>query len=343
LGDPGDIAVDISLPEVRTLAAFKAWAATCSRNGTKAVVQICHPGRQIAFKKEKIAPSAIPMDFGNALVPRLLNTLVFGTPRAMTADEIQTVISQFANAARLMAAAGFSGVELHAAHGYLLAQFLSARSNARMDAYGGSAVARARIVVEIIRAIRDVVPPGFCIGLKLNSVDVGQAADLGDCLEQVRAITATGIDFLEVSGGSFEDPVFSTGPGAGALPYEKKASTLAREAFFIDFAKAIRSSVQGIPLIVTGGFRTRKGMEAALADGNCDLIGLARPAIMDPLLPRTVLLNQDIPTSKANISVKKIPPAAIVKMLGVKLLGVGAERVSVTVNRKPRRLLAHKC
>lgn len=174
---------------------------------------LCHPGRQIAFKKDKIAPSAIPMDFGDALIPRLLNALVFGTPRAMTADEIAATIRRFAEAARLVAAAGFAGVELHAAHGYLLAQFLSARSNARTDAYGGGAVARARIVADTVRAIREVVPPAFCVGAKLNSVDVGRAADLGDCLEQVRAIADAGIDFPEISGGTPEDPIFSTGPG----------------------------------------------------------------------------------------------------------------------------------
>jgi 2,4-dienoyl-CoA reductase-like NADH-dependent reductase (Old Yellow Enzyme family) len=330
LGDPGNIAVDSSLPEATSLAAFRAWAATCSSNGTKAVVQLCHPGRQIAFRKDKMAPSAIPMDFGTALMPRFLNSLVFGTPRAMTAGEIRAVISQFAAAARLMAAVGFSGIQLHAAHGYLLAQFLSARSNARTDAYGGSAVARARIVVEIIHAVRDVVPPGFCVGVKLNSVDVGRATDLGDRLEQVRAVVAAGIDFLEVSGGTFEDPIFSTGPAPEEeLPREqKKQSTIAREAFFLDFARAVRETVADVPLVVTGGFRTRRGMEAALANGSCDLIGLARPAIMDPLLPRSVLLNYDIPTDEAGIRVKRIPPSPLVKMLGVKLLGVGAENVS---------------
>lgn len=344
LGDPGNIAVDASLPESTSLAAFQAWAATCSSHGTRAVVQLCHPGRQEAFKKDKMAPSAIPMDFGTALVPRLLNRIVFGTPRAMTVDEIQTVVSQFAHAARLMSAAGFSGVQLHAAHGYLLAQFLSARSNARTDSYGGSAAARARIVVEIIHAVRRVVPRHFCVGLKLNSVDVGHAADLGDRLEQVRAIAAAGIDFLEVSGGTFEDPLFSTGPGRapGRLPQEeeekkKKESTVIREAFFLEFARAVRETAADIPLVVTGGFRTRKGMESALADGSCDLIGLARPAVMDPLLPRTVLLNSDIPTGEARISVKTIPPSPIVKMLGVKLIGVGAEIVSSAPGSRRRQ------
>ncbi|KAK8849064.1 NADH:flavin oxidoreductase/NADH oxidase [Apiospora arundinis] len=338
LGDPGDIAVNASLTPERTAAAFKTWAATCKgANGNhdaKAVVQLCHPGRQIAFKKDKIAPSAVPMDFGTALVPRLLNALVFGTPRAMTLTEICDVVRRFAEAARVVAEAGFAGVELHAAHGYLLAQFLSAKSNTRTDEYGGGAVARARIVVEIVHAIRDAVPlsefPGFCIGIKLNSVDVGSVEGLRDCLEQVRVISEAGIDFLEVSGGSFEDPTFNTGLGPGsnaALPVEKKkASTLAREAFFIEFATVIRERFPQVPLVVTGGFRSRRGMEAALAEGDCDLIGLARPAIMDPLLPRTTLLNGSVPDEQANIDVKRIPPSRFAQLLGVKLLGVAPER-----------------
>ncbi|KAE8393052.1 hypothetical protein BDV23DRAFT_180930 [Aspergillus alliaceus] len=283
LGDPKDFTIDPSLPEEKMLAAFKAWASVSSLNGTKTVVQLCHPGPQIAFNKGTIAPSAVPMGLGNAVVPRVLNALVFGTPRAMTVAEIKDTVRRFANAPRVVAAAGFAGVELHAAHGYLLTQFLSSRSNIRTDAYGGNATARTRIVVEIIHAIREAVPPSFCVGLKLNSVDVAADVDLEDCVEQLRAITDAGIDFLEVSGGSFEDPMFSTGPGAEVQA--EKASTLAREAFFIDFSNSIRTEFPEVPLLLTGGFRSHRGMESALGGGSCDLVGLARPSIMDPLLP----------------------------------------------------------
>ncbi|RYP79595.1 hypothetical protein DL770_006596 [Monosporascus sp. CRB-9-2] len=327
LGDLHDFAINGALPEAPTLAAFTAWANACSNNGkTKALVQLCHPGRQIAFSRGTVAPSAIPMDFGTALVPRLLNAFVFGAPRAMTIAEIQATIRHFANAARLVAAAGFAGVELHAAHGYLLAQFLSPRCNVRTDAYGGSARARARLVVEIIQAVREAVPPGFCVGLKFNSVDVGSAADMGECMEQLRAITEAGIDFLEISGGSFEDPTFSTGPGAVGEAEVKKASTLAREAFFIDFAQAIRAQFRNLPLMVTGGFRSRRSMEAALSKGSCDLVGLARPAVMNPMLPRTLMLSPDIPEQDAVQHVKRIPPGRAARFLGIRLIGVGPER-----------------
>ncbi|KAB8067041.1 hypothetical protein BDV29DRAFT_163874 [Aspergillus leporis] len=324
LGDPKDFTINPSLPEEKTLAAFKAWASVSSRNGTKTVVQLCHPGRQIAFNKGTIAPSAVPLDLGNAVVPRVLNALVFGTPRAMTVAEIKDTVHRFADAARVIAAAGFAGVELHAAHGYLLTQFLSSRSNVRTDAYGGNATAHARIVVEIIHAIREAVPPSFCVGLKLNSVDV--APDLEDCVEQLRAITDAGIDFLEVSGGSFEDPTFSTGPATEMQAEEKNASTLAREAFFIDFANSIRTEFPEVPLLLTGGFRSRRGMESALPGRSCDLVGLARPSIMDPLLPRTVLLNPTVADREAVVDVRRIKGSTVAKHLGVKLIGVGPER-----------------
>jgi 2,4-dienoyl-CoA reductase-like NADH-dependent reductase (Old Yellow Enzyme family) len=210
----------------------------------------------------------------------------------------------------------------------VLAQFLSSRSNARTDLYGGNASSRARIIVEIIQAIRGVVSPSFCIGIKLNSVDVGSANGMSDCIEQLRAITAASIDFLEISGGSFEDPTFSTGPGAVRIGAEqKRASTIAREAFFIDFARAIRAEFLHLPLLVTGGFRSRKGMEAALSEGSCDLIGLARPSVIDPLLPRRLLLNPEIPENEAIAYVKRIAPGKAAKYLGVKLIAVGPERV----------------
>lgn len=143
-----------------------------------------------------------------------MSTLIFGTPREMTEQEIKETVGQFASTARLAAEAGFAGVELHAAHGYLLAQFLSAKTNQRSDEYGGSPAARAKIVVEVIQAVRAVVPRDFIVGIKLNSVDHQSATTLADGLTQLKLITDAGIDFLEVSGGTYEDPqVSSTGPG----------------------------------------------------------------------------------------------------------------------------------
>lgn len=331
VGDPNDFVLNRSPegPEATEFAALKAWSQACSVNGTKTIVQICHPGRQIAFGKGTVAPSAVPMNFGTGFVSRLLNHLVFGTPRAMSTREIQTTIRHFVDASRKISMAGFAGVELHGAHGYLLAQFLSPQANVRTDAYGGHPRGRARIVVEIIRAIRAVVPADFCIGLKLNSVDVGSPAALTECMEQLQIITDENIDFLEISGGSFEDPTFSTGPtGEVEMLQGKKASTVAREAFFLEFAEMTRARFPHVPLMVTGGFRSRRGMEAALVAGSCDLVGLARPAVMNPHLPRDLILNTSICEPEAIQNVTRIKPTRLANALGVKLIGVGPERVS---------------
>ncbi|GIC93747.1 uncharacterized protein Aud_010235 [Aspergillus udagawae] len=158
--------------------------------------------------------------------------------------------------------------------------------------------APGRIIVEIIQAIRATVPAGFCVGIKVNSVDVGSAADMGDCIQQLRAIAEAGIDFLEHGIGQAE-----------------KANTLAREAFF-----------PGTPLLLTGGFRSRGRVQPALKEGVCDLVGLARPSVLDPMLPRTVLLNQDASDKDVVMYAKRIPGSTLTERLGVKLLGVGLER-----------------
>ncbi|KAJ4248746.1 hypothetical protein NW762_012584 [Fusarium torreyae] len=239
----------------------------------------------------------------------------------MTELDIQDVVTRFVEAARLSVEAGFDGVEIHAAHGYLLAQFMSQHSNQRTDTYGGSPLARVRIVVEIIQAVRIAVPAGACVGIKVNSTD---HTNLEEFIVQLKAIVDAGVDFIEVSGGSIEDPMFSTG-----LHAEVKESTKAREAFFIDFANAIRSEFPHVPIMLTGGFRTRQGMEAAVRAGSCDLVGLARPSIIDPALPKKVL-DIDVPENGALAYAKKIEAWSWAKYTGIKAVGMGAETLWYT-------------
>lgn len=229
LGQREDVAVnDAAMPRASLLAAWTRWAAAASQHGTRAVVQLNHPGRQSipgagshGYLGKTLAPSAVPVRLGDGLLARLLSRVVFGTPRAMTADDIAYVVRRFAEGARLAHDAGFAGVEVHAAHGYLLAQFLSARTNRRTDEYGGSPRKRARIVVEVVRAIRDAVPAstGFCVGVKFNSVDHQSPDALDACVEQLQDIAAAGIDFLEISGGTYEDPSVSPPSPLLLLPY----------------------------------------------------------------------------------------------------------------------------
>ncbi len=220
LGSPAGITVDKALPDDKIQASFDAWAKASRGDGnTPTVVQINHPGRQSPMGAGKrgpfakaIAPSALPMDLGPGLIARAANRIIFGTPRAMTVADIKTVVGQFVRAARFVADAGFDGIQIHAAHGYLLAQFLSAASNHRTDEYGGTPENRARIVVEIIHAIKAVVgeKKNFCVGIKLNSVDHQSQDELRSCISQLRLITDAGVDFVEISGGTYENPLVSS-------------------------------------------------------------------------------------------------------------------------------------
>ncbi|KAK1999480.1 NADH:flavin oxidoreductase/NADH oxidase [Colletotrichum falcatum] len=330
LGSPKDVAYNDAIPYARMLEAWKAWASVCNRNGTPTIVQLNHPGRQSplgtgkrGLMEKTIAPSPVPLDLGPGLIARAINALVFGTPREMTVAEIQDVVRRFAQTAKLASDAGFAGIEIHGAHGYLLAQFMSDRINKRTDAYGGSPAARARIVVDIIRAIREVVPKTFCVGIKFNSVDHQSQAELDACIEQLKLITEAGVDFLEVSGGTYEDPVMFTHHDD-----EKKSDrTKAREAFFLEFARAIRRDFPDVPLMVTGGFRSRQGMEAALANNGCDLIGLARPAVLNPALPKNTILADTVKDEDAKLYARKIGAPWLAQKMGIKFIGAGAESV----------------
>ena len=220
LGAPNDTAIDRCLPESSVIAAYKEFATICSREGTPAIMQINHPGRQSLFGsgnrgffEKTLAPSAVPIDFGRGILQRTIAACGFGTPSAMTVRDIDDVVERFAYAARIASETGFAGIQLHAAHGYLLSQFLSARTNLRTDDYGGSALARAKIVLDIVAAVRKVVPPKFCVAIKLNSVDhqftpdISASPELRDVLVQAEAFTTAGVDFIELSGGSYENPV----------------------------------------------------------------------------------------------------------------------------------------
>ncbi|KAL1997771.1 hypothetical protein VTN02DRAFT_795 [Thermoascus thermophilus] len=214
LGSPRDAAAprtistgegngNVSDPD--TLAIWRRYADACQKHGTPGIVQICHPGRQSplgagrrGFFAKSLAPSAVPMRIGDGLLAWFLAALLFGTPREMTVAEIEGVVRQFVDTARFMKECGFMGVELHGAHGYLIDQFLSPKTNRRTDAYGGTPEKRAKFVLDIIAQTRQAVGPDFCIGIKLNSAD-HDAADFEDTMRQIGLLVEAGIDFLEVS------------------------------------------------------------------------------------------------------------------------------------------------
>ncbi|TVY76145.1 NADH-dependent flavin oxidoreductase nadA [Lachnellula suecica] len=212
LGQPGDVQAQAS-PSEATKKLWKEWATVTQQFGTPAIVQLSHPGRQSppgagtrSFFSKNIAPSPVKLNMGSNFLAKAAVTLMFGTPREMTLEDISLVIKQFVAAAKQAHDAGFKGVELHAAHGYLLSIFLSPQTNLRTDEFGGSPAKRAEIILRIIRQIRAATSPSFAIGIKFNSVDASSTSSLDDVIEQIGLIKDAGIDFMEISGGSFESP-----------------------------------------------------------------------------------------------------------------------------------------
>jgi 2,4-dienoyl-CoA reductase-like NADH-dependent reductase (Old Yellow Enzyme family) len=196
-------------------------------------------------------------------------------------------------------AAGFTGIQIHGAHGYLVNQFLSPRHNQRIDHWGGSLTNRMRFVIEVFGAIREKVGSSFPIGIKLNSADFMKGGfSEEDSIEVIRRLSELGIDQIEISGGNYESPIF-TGTTI-------KESTVKREAYFLEFAQNAKR-ITDTPIAVTGGFRTAEGMKRAIESGWTDMVGLARPLAVDPDIPNRILTGENyispLKTIKTGISV----------------------------------------
>jgi 2,4-dienoyl-CoA reductase-like NADH-dependent reductase (Old Yellow Enzyme family) len=262
---------NVVLDDGSDLAAFRRWTAAASAQGTHFWAQLNHPGKQTPkmLTKEPVAPSAIALGHGLEQA--------FNKPRALEDAEIIALIGKFARSALLAKEVGFTGVQIHGAHGYLVSQFLSPLHNQRTDRWGGSLENRLRFAVEVYRAIRAAVGPGFPVGIKLNSADFQKGGfSEEDSMQVVEALAREGIDMVEISGGTYESPAM-----VGAPQQPAKASTRQREAYFLAYAEKVRQRV-ATPLMVTGGFRSSAGVEAALAGGATDFIGLARPLAVEP-------------------------------------------------------------
>ena len=270
-GELGQVVVE----DERHLDMLRAWARAAQREGAALFMQINHAGRQAprSVTDDPVAPSAVPMKGTGPF---------FKTPRALDDAEIRSIIRRFAVTARIAKLAGFAGVEIHAAHGYLVSQFLSPLTNRRDDAWGGDAERRMRFLLEIVRAIRGEVGHGFPIGVKLNSADF-QRGGFGEeeSMGVVRALENEGIDLLEISGGNYESP-------AMVRSKRVKASTKAREAYFLEYAERVRGLTK-LPLLLTGGMRTSATIEKVIASGAVDMIGLGRPMALEPDLPARLL------------------------------------------------------
>ncbi len=279
LGEPGNVVIE----DDSQMAVLQAWARAATRHGTQCWVQLNHPGKQApkGLNKENVAPSAVPF--------RKDMQAFFPTPRELTDAEVRELIARFGRAAEIVKRAGFTGAQIHGAHGYLVSQFLSPHHNQRTDEWGGTPEKRRRFVLAVLAAMRDAVGPDFPIGIKLNSADFQRGGFTEEeSLDTIRALAQAGIDLIEISGGTYEAPAMTGVKMAGA---PVKESTRQREAYFLAFAEKARQAVS-VPLVVTGGFRSLEGMAAALSSGAVDMVGLARALAIEPDVANRLLSGQ---------------------------------------------------
>ncbi len=267
---PGNVIIDRQ-PDDEMTAALKRWTAAARRGGNHFWAQISHAGRQTmkAVNPHPSAPSAVKLGLPGGQ---------FGMPVPLSEEEILSLIGRFGQAARVCKETGFTGVQIHAAHGYLISQFLSPRSNQRDDRWGGSLENRARFLLFTVNTVRQLVGADFPVAVKLNSADFQRGGfDFEDSLQVARWLQDAGVDLIEISGGTYEQPKLLGIEGLEAEePQAVAESTLQREAYFVDFAKAMKTDLT-IPLMLTGGFRTKSAMEQAVRSGAADVIGLGRP------------------------------------------------------------------
>jgi 2,4-dienoyl-CoA reductase-like NADH-dependent reductase (Old Yellow Enzyme family) len=264
LTGPGGIVLDDRAP----LDPFALWAQAGKAGGGAMWMQISHPGRQVQARMPGVVwgPSAVAVELGK-------HSKRFGKPVAMTEGQIRATVERFATTAGLAEQAGFDGVEVHAAHGYLLSQFLSPLVNQRSDDWGGGLEDRARLLLDVVRAIRRVVSPSFAVAVKLNSADFQRGGfDAEDATRVIAMLEPLGVDLVELSGGSYESPAMAGRPTDGR--------TAAREAYFLELAGQL-AKTSPLPLMLTGGITRRETAEEVLASG-VELVGMARAMATTP-------------------------------------------------------------
>ena len=285
--EPGNIVFDKN----SNMEILKNWANQGQQHGAKVMVQLNHPGKQApkTIAKETVAPSAVPLGNG-------LNKL-FSTPRALTTSEVEELVQKFVTSGKVAKEAGFSGVQIHAAHGYLISQFLSPHDNRRTDKYGGSLENRMRFLKEIYLGMREELGKDFTIGIKINSNDFKEdGLTEEDSLKTIIELANLGLDFVEISGGTYERPAMM-----GAT------SKSTNQVFFAEYSKKLKQKIE-IPVVVTGGIRSINAMNTLLNDNTTDFIGIARPLTIDPNIPNKIKQGTYtiVETTRVSTGVKKL-------------------------------------
>ncbi len=286
------------------LDRFRQWAKVARSGGAQVWMQISHPGRQMmaSLGQETYSASAVPLDMG-----KLSNK--FSVPKAMSVSDIAEIQRRFVYTAQLAEKAGFNGVQIHAAHGYLISQFLSPISNKRQDAWGGSIENRARLLVDVIKAVRAVVSTQFAVAVKLNSADFQRGGfSPVDAQQVVQTLNAMNVDVVELSGGSYEAPAMQG--------QTRDGRTLAREAYFLEFAQSMLATAQ-MPLMVTGGIR-RKAVADNVVHSGILLVGIATALAINPSLPQAWRSGQDVAPELTPIAWKNKMMASLATMARVK-------------------------
>lgn len=294
----------VVLENNKHLDKFKLWAHTGRANGAHVWMQINHPGRQMPgdLGQGTWAPSPVSVDLGSL-------SKHFNPPQEMTEAVIEEVIERFIRTARLAEQAGFTGVEVHAAHGYLISQFLSPLTNKRTDQWGGSLDNRARLLLRIVIGIRAAVAPSFAVAVKLNSADFQRGGfSQDDARQVVSMLNGLNVDLVELSGGSYEAPAMHG--------RSRDGRTLAREAYFLEFANDIQK-VARMPVMVTGGIRRLPVAEKVVASG-VDMVGIGTALAIDPALPRDWQQGKQSAPELSPISWNNKPLASLAYMAVVK-------------------------
>ncbi len=313
LGELGNVVIEKGKED----PYLKKWAEAGSVNGTHIWTQINHPGKQSPkfLSKEPVAPSAV------ALRPPM--DKMFNQPRELTEAEIWDLVERYGYAAKTAKESGFTGVQIHGAHGYLVSQFLSGHSNKRTDQWGGNAENRMRFVSEVYKAMRSQVGDKFPVSIKMNSADFQKGGFTNEeSMDVAQYLSEQGMDLIEISGGTYEAPEM--------MGNIKKESTKKREAYFLEYCEKVRKVVK-TPLMLTGGFRSLDGLNSALASGDCDMVGIARSVAINPEFPNQLLAGEAVESAVKPLTtgfkfLDKIVPLEILWYTEqLRLMGAGKE------------------
>jgi 2,4-dienoyl-CoA reductase-like NADH-dependent reductase (Old Yellow Enzyme family) len=296
---------NLVLNEASELSRFRELAKQGSQNGTQLWLQLGHAGA-LAY-----TPTSCPKGPSALDLPGL-------SCAELTIDDIHQFTFEFARTAKLAQSAGFGGVQIHAAHGFLLSQFLSPLFNKRDDEFGGPITNRMRLLLMTIDAVRAATGPNFPIAVKLNSSDQLEGG-LGeeDALEVVAALDQSSIDLIDISGGTYFPGAKAASDSAGRGPY------------FLEFAKRARKATAK-PLMLTGGFKTRAQAEDAVKSGAVDIIGLARALVLEPSLPNLWQADQTPEPDFPRFN--EAPEGGITAWYSMRLTMIGSDSEAETVD-----------